>query len=968
MKKLFALLLAGVMAFSLVACKDSTKPPVGTEPPNGNNEPIMTEPDLSKAIPEALDDLINSLASQGLTAEFKENSRQGSGYFLYPELDYSYTVKVSNGEEIYLYGWKDIEKANEHAACYSESGTGYTLPEKDGMVTDVEIDYVAPVHLWNRDGAIIEYASDYGQLYAAIQSAFGEEFAGAGEVIYVPDYLYDLLDILKNGGVEADSTSFTYNDKAEVCQVILNGSEAIYIYRYATPEDLLEHNASPIDAPVLATQPVWYDSENLLAIQYGGNDTNLLSMLSSHYAAGGSELPILGASYIRRSDYYVEKGEAFIITDKAGLDEFTGKASSISQLATASEKYTAEWFENNNLLVIGIWENSGSNRHEVKSVSKSGDSLTVYIDRIRPDVFTCDMAYWNILVEIAKTDCEGVSMLSPIFVDTPGVPAFGNYEYIEHFDENIVRTSWTGDGHTDKLTVIESYDALIKYYEANNEAYDLGHRETVYADTSIGFADTFETYTEKWFEKNMLLMGIVEYGSGSIRSRIDGVILEENGKLSLRYTPLIPETGTEDMAAWHLMVGIKKSDYPYLGEPVEEGKLYLYRNDAINTSRAIIPLDYITPDRLEDVKKIIVDNYTFMEIHNYWGEPDGNTPSSYKGEEYDLPNNKRLHVSYSANGVVDYINIYDRNPLDSLPAFEYVSADTVDELRDFMSGSYSYNDITTAWGKPDEETDGIGAARYMLDDISYVEITFNSDGTVFDVYIGGPIPHLDEISMGNIEEVKALLVGSYTASNTEAVWGTPDGMTSGIFSYSWYLLNGLVMTVEYDHTTKLAIDTIISDSIGAPEDVWRLVPALRNRLIGQVGYEWLRERWGEPDSVLSGFWGDCWYGTDNIMIVVYYDSEGIIEEIILHCDLMRLSDITADSFDEFKEQVVGKYTIDEITCLWGGADIIDNDVPSIGYWVSAEEDMFVQLEYGDFGAVTGVELISRTLLATGNDE
>ncbi len=957
MKKLFALILAGVMAFSLVACKDNTKPPEGTEPPSGSIEPIITEPDSAEVIPQVLDDLINSLTAQGLVAEYTENSKQGSSYFLYPELDYSYTVKVSNGEEIYLYGWTDAEKAAAHAACYSESGTGYTLPEENGMVTDVEIDYIAPVHLWANDGAIIEYASDYGQLYAAIRAAFGSEFAGAGEVDYVPDYLAELYDVLKNGGFEAATTAVAYEAGREACHVIFNGSEGIYIYRYDTVEGLLEHSSSPIDAPVLSTQPVWYDTENLMAIQYGGNDASLLSMLNSHYAEGGSELPILGVSYIRRDDYYVENGEAFIITDKAGLDEFTANVSSISTLAAATEKLDDKWFESNNLLIIGVWENSGSNRHEIKSVSKSGDSLTVHIDRILPEVFTADMAYWNILVEIAKADCEGAAKLSPIFVDTPRVPAFGNYEYIEHFDENIIRTNWTGDAHENKLIAIESYDALMKYYEANKDNYGLGHRSTVYADTSIGFADTFETYNEKWFEENMLLMGIVEYGSGSVRNRIDGVILEANGNLSLRYTPLVPEIGTEDMAAWHLMVGIKKSDYPYFGQPVPEGKLSLYCNDLIKTSRSLFPLAYITSDRFEDVKEIIEGNYTFMEIHNYWGEPDGLASGVYRAEEYDLPDNMRLYINYNENGVANYLALHARQPLEAMPAFENVSADIINDLSDLLSGNYSYSDITEAWGKPDEETDGIGAARYMLDDVSYVEVTFDSEGTVVEAYIGGPIPHLDELSMDSVEELKGLLIGSYTDSHTVTAWGTADGATSGILSYSWNLLNGLVLTVEYDHATRLATDITISDSIGAPEEVWRFVHSLRERLIGQVSHEWLHERWGEPDSTLSGMWGECWYGTDNILLVVYYDSDGMVEEIIAHSDLMRPSQITEDNLGEVIDEVVGKYTVDEIKYLWGGADIIDNDVPSIGYLVSDEE--YVVLHYGENGEVSDNAVITK---------
>lgn len=39
--------------------------------------------------------------------------------------------------------------------------------------------------------------------------------------------------------------------------------------------------------------------------------------------------------------------------------------------------------------------------------------------------------------------------------------------------------------------------------------------------------------------------------------------------------------------------------------------------------------------------------------------------------------------------------------------------------------------------------------------------------------------------------------------------------------------------------------------------------------------------WGEPDGVLSGFWGDIWLLSDesNKQIIIYYDQDGIIENI-----------------------------------------------------------------------------------------
>lgn len=39
--------------------------------------------------------------------------------------------------------------------------------------------------------------------------------------------------------------------------------------------------------------------------------------------------------------------------------------------------------------------------------------------------------------------------------------------------------------------------------------------------------------------------------------------------------------------------------------------------------------------------------------------------------------------------------------------------------------------------------------------------------------------------------------------------------------------------------------------------------------------------WGEPDGMLSGFWGDIWHLSDenNQKIILYYDKDGVVENV-----------------------------------------------------------------------------------------
>ena len=62
------------------------------------------------------------------------------------------------------------------------------------------------------------------------------------------------------------------------------------------------------------------------------------------------------------------------------------------------EKYDEKWFESHKLLMFVLEEGSGSNQHKVVNVSKDHAD----IQRIVPDIGTCDMAEWHILVELDK--------------------------------------------------------------------------------------------------------------------------------------------------------------------------------------------------------------------------------------------------------------------------------------------------------------------------------------------------------------------------------------------------------------------------------------------------------------------------------------------------------------------------------------------------------------------------------------
>lgn len=69
--------------------------------------------------------------------------------------------------------------------------------------------------------------------------------------------------------------------------------------------------------------------------------------------------------------------------------------------------YNESYFENNILYIAVIVEGSGSIRHNVLDIEYGDDTMTVTIERLSPDVGTCDMAQWHLLVEVKRDDFDG---------------------------------------------------------------------------------------------------------------------------------------------------------------------------------------------------------------------------------------------------------------------------------------------------------------------------------------------------------------------------------------------------------------------------------------------------------------------------------------------------------------------------------------------------------------------------------
>ena len=134
------------------------------------------------------------------------------------------------------------------------------------------------------------------------------------------------------------------------------------------------------------------------------------------------------------------------------------------------------------------------------------------------------------------------------------------------FEAQYIRTDgYSEDRNYPFHVVINSREELEAYYEANKEVFDLERKEKVYSDTTIGFLDACDKYDDSYFERQNLVLIVLEEGSGSIRHEITDVRphSNENGALvgwDITIDRIIPEVGTDDMAQWHLLLEVQMGD------------------------------------------------------------------------------------------------------------------------------------------------------------------------------------------------------------------------------------------------------------------------------------------------------------------------------------------------------------------------------------------------------------------------
>jgi len=84
----------------------------------------------------------------------------------------------------------------------------------------------------------------------------------------------------------------------------------------------------------------------------------------------------------------------------------------------ACDQYNENFFEKNYLIFVLLEEGSGSIRHGIRSITQTVDKkIAISIDRKVPEVGTCDMAQWHIILELSRDALVEETIDTVLYID-----------------------------------------------------------------------------------------------------------------------------------------------------------------------------------------------------------------------------------------------------------------------------------------------------------------------------------------------------------------------------------------------------------------------------------------------------------------------------------------------------------------------------------------------------------------------
>ncbi len=122
-----------------------------------------------------------------------------------------------------------------------------------------------------------------------------------------------------------------------------------------------------------------------------------------------------------------------------------------------------------------------------------------------------------------------------------------------------VGTIYNYDPMRASQTVVDSLADLHGFFETHQGVIDF---DTSYGGDNPSFSVLAEQYDEGFFETNGVIILIIDEGSGSIRHHVKGLEVNED-MLMILLEREVPETGTDDMATWLIVIEYEKASLAF---------------------------------------------------------------------------------------------------------------------------------------------------------------------------------------------------------------------------------------------------------------------------------------------------------------------------------------------------------------------------------------------------------------------
>lgn len=128
--------------------------------------------------------------------------------------------------------------------------------------------------------------------------------------------------------------------------------------------------------------------------------------------------------YIRTNYVDEMNGQTYVIESRAELEEYLNankkqyglghreKVYSDSTIGfeDAIADYDEEWFKDHNIVLVLLTANSGSIRFKATNVNINEGKMDISFTQKAPEMVTCDMAGWHIIVETEKVSIDEINV------------------------------------------------------------------------------------------------------------------------------------------------------------------------------------------------------------------------------------------------------------------------------------------------------------------------------------------------------------------------------------------------------------------------------------------------------------------------------------------------------------------------------------------------------------------------------